>query len=70
MLKMLSDGKDVLHNWFEWICPWDKETDLINPNRLIWVSLEGIPLFAWVKDTFSDIEKLFGRVVEIEDLSI
>lgn len=70
MLNMLTGRKLVLENWFEWICPRGKEKDLINPGRLIWVSLEGIPLHARAEDTFFDIAKGFGHVVEVEDLSI
>lgn len=49
MLKMLTDEKDMLENWFQRICPWEKEIDLSNLGRLIWGTLEGIPLFAWAE---------------------
>lgn len=60
MLKMLTEGKQMLEKWFAWICTWQKEKELVCPGWLIWVSLEGIPLHVWLEETFAPIAKEFG----------
>lgn len=47
IMKILSDVKDKLSQWFDWISPWSKALEFNKPGRLLWLQVEGLPLHAW-----------------------
>lgn len=55
MLHMLATGKEKLNRWFSWVCSWEVGKEHSHPGRLVWLSLEGLPLHAWTKYTFLKI---------------
>ncbi|GJX99835.1 hypothetical protein Tco_0356854 [Tanacetum coccineum] len=43
--------------------------DFVSDERVVWVDIEGIPLYAWKRETFKKIGKKWGETVDIEDSS-
>lgn len=67
--KILVEGKEKLSHWFTWISPWSINTERVRPGRLVWLSVEGIPLHAWTSKNFNHIGSKFGKVVEVEEFT-
>lgn len=66
-LKVMDDGMHTLLTWFNWVCPWSIQKEMQRPGRLLWLSISGVPLHAWIVDNFKSIASVFGRVLEVED---
>nr|GFB42267.1 RNA-directed DNA polymerase, eukaryota [Tanacetum cinerariifolium] len=43
--------------------------DFVSKERVVWVDIEGIPLYAWSSGTFSRIGKKWGEMLDFEDSS-
>lgn len=69
MLKLLDEGKDKLLQWFEWVAPWTTSVEATRPGRLLWLSVQGVPLHAWTPANFYKITSEWGKVLEVEDLT-
>lgn len=65
--KVLTEGALSFSSWFTWVCPWSMEKEIQRPGRLLWLSIVGVPLHVWSRDTFTAIANVFGRVLEVED---
>ncbi|GJW72579.1 RNA-directed DNA polymerase, eukaryota [Tanacetum coccineum] len=55
------------NSWFHEI----KEVphDFVCEERVVWVDIEGIPLHAWSRETFTKIGKKWGEMLDLEDSS-
>ncbi|GJV09704.1 reverse transcriptase domain, reverse transcriptase zinc-binding domain protein [Tanacetum coccineum] len=51
--------------WFSSLKPW--HDDFVVDERLIWLEIEGVPLRAWEKDTFTSIAKKWGELLFMDD---
>ncbi|GJX11050.1 RNA-directed DNA polymerase, eukaryota, reverse transcriptase zinc-binding domain protein [Tanacetum coccineum] len=51
--------------WFSSLKPW--HDDFSVEERLIWLEIEGVPLRAWEKDTFSSIARKWGELLFMDD---
>ncbi|GJX56953.1 RNA-directed DNA polymerase, eukaryota [Tanacetum coccineum] len=54
-------------SWFHDIL--EVPQDFVSDERVVWVDIEGIPLYAWKRETFKKIGKKWGETVDIEDSS-
>ncbi|GJT53179.1 hypothetical protein Tco_0988233 [Tanacetum coccineum] len=54
-------------SWFHDIL--EVPQDFVSDERVVWVDIEGIPLYAWKRETFKKIGKKWGETVDIEDYS-
>ncbi|GJX63799.1 RNA-directed DNA polymerase, eukaryota, partial [Tanacetum coccineum] len=52
-------------SWFHTI--QDVTHDFVCDERIVWVDIEGIPLYAWSRETFSRIGNKWGETLDIED---
>ncbi|GKE64607.1 RNA-directed DNA polymerase, eukaryota, nucleotide-binding alpha-beta plait domain protein [Tanacetum coccineum] len=52
-------------SWFHSI--QDVTHDFVCDERIVWVNIEGIPLYAWSRETFSRIGNKWGETLDIED---
>nr|GEW47367.1 RNA-directed DNA polymerase, eukaryota [Tanacetum cinerariifolium] len=43
------------------------EPDFVSRERIIWVDIEGVPLHAWSRPTFTKIGSRWGEVMDMED---
>ncbi|GJT13306.1 RNA-directed DNA polymerase, eukaryota [Tanacetum coccineum] len=41
--------------------------DFVSRERIVWIDIEGVPLHAWSRPTFSKIGSRWGEVIELED---
>nr|GEZ00469.1 RNA-directed DNA polymerase, eukaryota [Tanacetum cinerariifolium] len=64
-----SKNKLLLHkgvlSWFDVLKA--ATNDFVSSERVVWVDIEGIPLYLWSNATFSKISKKWGDVVDIEE---
>ncbi|GJV40039.1 RNA-directed DNA polymerase, eukaryota [Tanacetum coccineum] len=44
-----------------------RDFDLCGDERVVWVDIEGVSLYAWSRETFSRIGKKWGEMLNIED---
>ncbi|GJS30665.1 RNA-directed DNA polymerase, eukaryota [Tanacetum coccineum] len=44
-----------------------RDFDLCGDERVVWVDIEGVPLYTWSRETFSRIRKKWGEMLNIED---
>lgn len=51
-------------SWFQDLL--DARNDFVSEERIVWVDLEGVPLNAWSRATFSRIGKLWGEALFLE----
>nr|GEW33958.1 RNA-directed DNA polymerase, eukaryota [Tanacetum cinerariifolium] len=56
---------DRVNSWFYEI--QDVSQDFVSDERVVWVDIEGIPLHAWSRETFTRIGKKWGETLNIED---
>lgn len=68
--KLLDEGNECLSKWFDWIAPWDEKLELNRPGHLVWLSIVGIALHAWMKKNFNVIASVWGKLLEVEDLTL
>lgn len=52
----------LIANHFKSLIPWNSV-----PNRLSWISIEGVPQSAWFSETFNQIAEIWGEPVLPED---
>ncbi|GJZ95576.1 RNA-directed DNA polymerase, eukaryota [Tanacetum coccineum] len=43
------------------------QPDFVPRERIVWIDIEGVPLHAWSRPTFSKIGSRWGEVIELED---
>ncbi|GKC74495.1 RNA-directed DNA polymerase, eukaryota, partial [Tanacetum coccineum] len=43
------------------------QSDFVSRERIVWIDIEGVPLHAWSRPTFSKIGSRWGEVLELED---
>ncbi|GJS44955.1 RNA-directed DNA polymerase, eukaryota [Tanacetum coccineum] len=43
------------------------QPDFVSRERIVWIDIEGVPLHAWSRPTFSKIGSRWGEVIELED---
>ncbi|PWA92351.1 hypothetical protein CTI12_AA080040 [Artemisia annua] len=56
-----------VNSWFQVI--QDVIHDFVSDERVVWVDIEGIPLHAWSRETFTKIGNKWGETLDIEDTS-
>ncbi|GJX59096.1 RNA-directed DNA polymerase, eukaryota [Tanacetum coccineum] len=54
-----------IKSWFEVI--QDADNGFVSDERIVWVDIEGVPLKAWTRETFTRIGKKWGEMLELED---
>nr|GEW76328.1 putative RNA-directed DNA polymerase, eukaryota, reverse transcriptase zinc-binding domain protein [Tanacetum cinerariifolium] len=52
-------------SWFTYLC--NAQSDLVSRERIVWVDIEGVPLHAWSRDTFTKIGSKWGEVMDLEE---
>ncbi|GJS43266.1 RNA-directed DNA polymerase, eukaryota [Tanacetum coccineum] len=52
-------------SWFSQLCK--AQPDFVSKERIVWIDIEGVPLHAWSRPTFSKIGSRWGEVIELED---
>nr|GEX21475.1 RNA-directed DNA polymerase, eukaryota [Tanacetum cinerariifolium] len=65
--KNFMDHSGV-NSWFHLI--QDVPLDFVSDERIAWVDIEGVPLQAWSRETFSKISNKWGELMSIEDTSV
>lgn len=64
LTSVLADGKKRLLQWFNWLSPWSKVSELHRPGRLAWLNIEGLPLHTWSSRNFNSIASKWGNIVD------
>ncbi|GKC17918.1 ribonuclease H-like domain-containing protein, partial [Tanacetum coccineum] len=68
-LKDVSKEKLLDHvgvsSWFHQIC--SAQLDFVAKERIVWIDIEGVPLHAWSRATFTKICSRWGEVMELEE---
>nr|GFA84031.1 RNA-directed DNA polymerase, eukaryota [Tanacetum cinerariifolium] len=54
-----------VNSWFHVI--QEVARDFVSDERIVWVDIEGVPLYAWSRETFARIGKKWGETLNIED---
>lgn len=62
--KLLKQKSEWLLQWFDWIMIWNG--NISQPERLIWLTIEGVPIEAWNESSLSKIASKWGRVLGVE----
>ncbi|PWA93092.1 RNA-directed DNA polymerase, eukaryota [Artemisia annua] len=52
-------------SWFNQLC--NAQPDFVSRERIVWIDIEGIPLHAWSRPTFTKSGSRWGEVIELED---
>ncbi|GJT70259.1 RNA-directed DNA polymerase, eukaryota [Tanacetum coccineum] len=52
-------------SWFSQLCK--AQSDFVSRERIVWIDIEGVPLHAWSRPTFTKIGSRWGEVLELED---
>ncbi|GJV20643.1 RNA-directed DNA polymerase, eukaryota [Tanacetum coccineum] len=52
-------------SWFHQIC--STQLDFVAKERIVWIDIEGVPLHAWSRATFTKICSRWGKVMELEE---
>nr|GFA73700.1 hypothetical protein [Tanacetum cinerariifolium] len=63
--KMNMMAHPGVASWFHVI--QEASNDFFSDERIVWVDIEGVPLHAWSRKTFSRISKKWGETLNIED---
>ncbi|GJS49474.1 RNA-directed DNA polymerase, eukaryota [Tanacetum coccineum] len=67
--SLKSKAKFMQHvgvaSWFTCLC--NAQSDFISRERIIWVDIEGVPLHAWSRATFTKIGSKWGEVMDLEE---
>lgn len=64
---VLEHKKEWLDKWFNWVKPWSNES--MNKNRIVWLTIVGVPIQVWYSEVFSRIAKVWGEVIIPEECS-
>ncbi|GKA95732.1 RNA-directed DNA polymerase, eukaryota [Tanacetum coccineum] len=54
-------------SWFHRVC--NAQPDFVANKRIVWVDIEGVPLHAWSRKTFTKICSKWGEMLELEKSS-
>ncbi|GKB76812.1 RNA-directed DNA polymerase, eukaryota, partial [Tanacetum coccineum] len=54
-------------SWFHRVC--NAQPDFVANERIVWVDIEGVPLHAWSRKTFTKICSKWGEMLELEESS-
>ncbi|KAG5562937.1 hypothetical protein RHGRI_005615 [Rhododendron griersonianum] len=65
--SFLEDNKVCLSQWFASVEAWIKHRMM--PSRCTWLSCFRVPLNVWNTHTFSNISKIWGETVKIDELT-
>ncbi|KAK8654734.1 hypothetical protein V6N13_107334 [Hibiscus sabdariffa] len=57
----------VLLQWFEYVLDWS--SDIKMKSRRVWLSVSGIPVQAWSRDTFTNIARAWDSSVRLDHLT-
>ncbi|GJR51194.1 RNA-directed DNA polymerase, eukaryota [Tanacetum coccineum] len=52
-------------SWFSQLCK--AQSDFVFRKRIVWIDIEGVPLHAWSRPTFTKIGSRWGEELELED---
>nr|GEW95993.1 hypothetical protein [Tanacetum cinerariifolium] len=52
-------------SWF--VCLCNAQSDFVANERIVWVDIEGVPLYVWSRNTFQKIGSKWGEVMELEE---
>nr|GEV66188.1 RNA-directed DNA polymerase, eukaryota, reverse transcriptase zinc-binding domain protein [Tanacetum cinerariifolium] len=52
-------------SWFKELLP--ASDSFVSENRLVWISVEGLPMRTWTRNTFAKIVSPCGSLLEVED---
>ncbi|PWA36503.1 hypothetical protein CTI12_AA599330 [Artemisia annua] len=52
-------------SWFRHLC--NAQADFVSRDRIVWIDIEGVPLHAWSRSTFTKIGSRWGEVIDLED---
>ncbi|KAH7846865.1 hypothetical protein Vadar_019060 [Vaccinium darrowii] len=63
----LEDKDNVLPKWFSSMEAWKDQS--FKPSRCVWISCYGVLLKAWCSSTFTNIGKLWGDVIRLDELT-
>ncbi|GJT74438.1 RNA-directed DNA polymerase, eukaryota [Tanacetum coccineum] len=69
-LESLKTKKKLMQHvgvasWFNRLC--NAQSDFVSRERIVWVDIEGVPLYAWSRATFNKIGSKWGEVMELEE---
>ncbi|GJT16101.1 RNA-directed DNA polymerase, eukaryota [Tanacetum coccineum] len=67
--SLKSKAKFMQHvgvaSWFTCLC--NAQSDFVSRDRIVWVDIEGVPLHAWSRATFTKIGSKWGEVMDLEE---
>nr|GEU81060.1 retrovirus-related Pol polyprotein from transposon TNT 1-94 [Tanacetum cinerariifolium] len=67
--SLKSKSKFMQHvgvvSWFTCLC--NAQSDFVSRKRIVWVDIEGVPLHAWSRATFTKIGSKWGEVIDLEE---
>lgn len=66
--NLLEEEEDWMTQWFRMMKPWEKHD--INGTRRVWISIYGVPLNGWARDTFVKLGKNVGKTIEVHKNTI
>nr|GEU77836.1 RNA-directed DNA polymerase, eukaryota [Tanacetum cinerariifolium] len=52
-------------SWFVHLC--NAQSDFVANEHIVWVDIEGVPLYVWSRNTFQKIGSKWGEVMELEE---
>ncbi|GJT08926.1 hypothetical protein Tco_0843388 [Tanacetum coccineum] len=55
-------------SWFHRVC--NAQPDFVANERIVWVDIEGVPLHAWLRKTFTKICSKWGEMLELEERAL
>ncbi|KAL6984117.1 hypothetical protein U1Q18_017492, partial [Sarracenia purpurea var. burkii] len=67
-VAFMSSDRDRLDQWFEALYDWSYRE--ANVSRRVWVSIVGVPLHSWNRDTFERVGALWGEILEVNEATI
>ncbi|GJW26521.1 RNA-directed DNA polymerase, eukaryota [Tanacetum coccineum] len=54
-----------INSWFHVL--QDVKPDFVSDERIVWIDIEGVPINAWTRETFTRIGRKWGELLNIED---
>ncbi|GJR96171.1 RNA-directed DNA polymerase, eukaryota, nucleotide-binding alpha-beta plait domain protein [Tanacetum coccineum] len=68
LVDEVNSGKPYwYYSWFQVI--HDVSQDFVSDERVVWIDIEGVPLYAWSRKSFEKIGSKWGELLNIEDAS-
>ncbi|PNX71430.1 hypothetical protein L195_g027309, partial [Trifolium pratense] len=65
---LMEDAKDWLKQWFRDIRPWSPTE--VDPVRIVWLRVYGIPAHAWNDLFFTQVTKPWGSFINADDVTM